>query len=471
MNIDSFNHTFLHKYNKKNFGTKAKAKFLLYYLLSVIFFLLSINVFCFYKNENILFLQNIVCIALFTSALIALRKGKMDLVINISLVFIGFFLQSVMLTRNIIYQSVVSENNFGNDLVFLVSVIILIVSALICNKLYQVLFVNIYTIVFLSINLILFSGGKFAYFTSMTAVAFLCSLLSIIVFFIMKRLDMLVREKEALNLVLKEKIIQERRLKIEAESANKAKSEFLSTISHELLTPMNSIIGFTGILLDKNKNNTQGIFLKLVNESANNLLYKINEILDFSKIEMGKLSFNVIKFSIKEELNQVYFKFYSRAKEKSLMYTLEIDANVPEIIASDPRRIRQVITSLVDNAIKFTDQGQINLGCKVKVIDNEKYIEISVSDSGIGIGKHEMDRIFKSFSQLDSSLSRKYDGMGLGLVKASALVNLLGGKMTLESDENIGSVFSFIIPVSEQPNLSRATSLSFAQESYFKNAP
>jgi signal transduction histidine kinase len=146
------------------------------------------------------------------------------------------------------------------------------------------------------------------------------------------------------------------------------------------------------------------------------------------------------------------------------MYTLEIDGNVPEYIDSDSRRIRQIITTLVDNAIKFTDRGHVNLRCGLKDIDDQKFIEISVTDSGIGIQKQEIDKLFKRFAQIDSTLSRKYDGLGLGLVKAKALVNMLGGKMTVDSEENKGSVFIFTIPLIEKLNCTKVEPISYLQE-------
>lgn len=247
--------------------------------------------------------------------------------------------------------------------------------------------------------------------------------------------------------------------KEKAEKANKSKSEFLANISHELRTPLNSIIGFNEILLNIENDEDKLKKLKIVNGSSKTLLQLINDILDFSKIETGKIEIETIDFDLHEELEDICKIFNFHIEEKNIDFVLNIDKNVPKIIASDPLRIKQIVMNLLSNAIKFTPKDKSIIMNVMFNSDNSR-LRIEVIDQGIGISKDKQKLVFEKFSQADNSTTRKFGGTGLGLAISKTLSKLLGGDITLESKEEVGSKFTLEIVAKAKKTSKETASLN-----------
>ena len=238
--------------------------------------------------------------------------------------------------------------------------------------------------------------------------------------------------------------------KEKAEQGAKVKSDFLATMSHEIRTPMNGVIGMTSLLQQTKLTNEQKEYVDTIKMSGDNLLTVINDILDFSKLEQGKVELEIVSFDLLNCIEEVFAILTPEATKKNLELLLSKGQEVPTYVVSDPFRLKQILLNLINNAIKFTFEGEVLLEISSKkLVDNKIELLFSVKDTGIGIPRDKLDGLFLSFTQVDSSRSRRFEGTGLGLAISKQLTLLMNGNIWAESEEEKGSVFSFTIIAGE----------------------
>jgi len=264
----------------------------------------------------------------------------------------------------------------------------------------------------------------------------------LIVFVLLRKLENLDKKYISELLITNEKLEKARQ---KAEQATKVKSEFLANMSHEIRTPLNAMFGFIKLLENKISDKEGKKYLHIVKRSGELLLSIINDILDFSKIESGKLNLEYIPFNLDKEIDIIYQLFKNEALKKDITLHVKKE-NINKMVISDPTRLKQIISNILSNAIKFTPEGK-NIYFNIKYDEHKEELYIEVIDEGIGIPKEKLKNIFESFSQVDSSITRKYGGTGLGLTISSNLVKLLGGKLGVDSKEGEGTKFFLTIPM------------------------
>jgi len=265
------------------------------------------------------------------------------------------------------------------------------------------------------------------------------------------------RATEQLEVTKREKDLAELE-KLRAEQSEKFKQQFLANMSHEIRTPMNSVIGLTNLLIKTPMEDQQKKYLNVIKKSSENLLVIINDILDLSKIEAGKMDFEKISFSIEDAVDTAYHTLLFKAEDKKLGFNINIEPKTPKTLIGDPTRLNQILINIAGNAIKFTEKGSVTIDIKEESRkDDLIIIRFSIIDTGIGIAKESIGKIFESFSQASSDTTRKFGGTGLGLTISRQLVELQGGTIEVSSEPGVGTTFSFTVPyqIGDEDNIGK----------------
>ena len=254
-----------------------------------------------------------------------------------------------------------------------------------------------------------------------------------------------------LQLDMKEEELSSRKKILQAEAENKAKSDFLAVMSHEIRTPMNGVIGIAELLKQTQVDSHQAEYINIIENSGKSLLTIINDILDYSKITASKIKLEELEFDLEELVQESTAIFSLVAEQKGIELVAYVSPETPKLIISDANRLRQLLTNLLGNAFKFTEEGQVLLNIKAiesePLAHNEHLLYFEVIDTGIGIAADKIDRLFRSFSQVDRSMTRKFGGTGLGLSICKNIISAMGGRIDVNSELNIGSKFWFTIKV------------------------
>ncbi|MCP4022177.1 MAG: PAS domain S-box protein, partial [Desulfobacteraceae bacterium] len=261
-------------------------------------------------------------------------------------------------------------------------------------------------------------------------------------------------ELESLNQSLENAVDHAQIMTWQAEEANKTKGEFLANMSHEIRTPMNAVIGMANFLSDTELTDVQKEFVDIILDSTDSLMTIINDILDFSKITSGKLVLEEIDFDLRACLDEIVTIPALKASKQNIEFLYDIDHQIPSLLVGDPKRLKQIVLNLVNNAIKFTETGEILLKVSLEHETRKKVsLKFSIKDTGIGIAEPDVEKLFHSFHQADGSSTRKYGGTGLGLAISKNLSKLMGGKIGCQSQEGTGSTFWFTAILEKQSDV------------------
>jgi signal transduction histidine kinase len=271
-----------------------------------------------------------------------------------------------------------------------------------------------------------------------------------------KSTEATLKELKDTNLQLEKAIEKANHMAVIAETGNITKSQFLSNMNHEFRTPMNAILGMSNLLLDTTLTGEQREWVEVIISAGNSLFSLLSEILSLTEIQDGQFELDEVPFKPVDLVEDVIKNFHNEAEKKGLKLFHYFKEDIPKTLKGDRRLLKTILIRILENAIKFTDRGEIVLRIKLKSCEDDLktvILHFSVSDTGIGIAEDKLDIIFDSFTQIDSSLSRKYEGIGLGLSIAQKLVTLLGGEIWVESKVNQGSNFHFTVKLNSIDNL------------------